>query len=317
MNFKAGSSAALTLLCATMPAHAQDADTSYVSAMNYVSLDGQLDNADSSQASLTGSMALGNYTWLQGTLGTLTDGADSGLGDLSDYGVGFGVSGEHLQFSLNADQFKNDAAYTQRDVNVSLSWIDTQFSAGLDAFHRKSEDSASTTDTYNTLTVNTMAEQTLTGTGIGAHGSVNLTDQFSVSFGGMSYHYSQHTSLTSNVDSSEYPLLAQYLENRRNALLANLAQRINRLSVGQVTRSITPLDNTYRIGASYWFDAASLSMQYLHDTLLDSSSHTDTLNLSTSFFIGDHWLLAPSVGVANNSDIGSTHFGGLSLSYNW
>jgi hypothetical protein len=137
----------------TSLAHA-DADDSYVSAMRYVSLDVSGDNNDSRQYSGAGSYTFGKYFWLDGTIGRLKD--DNGnLGDLTNYGVGAGVKGEHLQFAVNFSHYRNNADYTQRDITAAADWIANRYSFGVDAFHRSSEDvyNNAVTDTFPLLGV--------------------------------------------------------------------------------------------------------------------------------------------------------------------
>jgi len=308
---------AVTLAATCMQAHA-DSDDSYVSAMRYVSLDAQGDNNDSRQYSGTGSFTLGKYFWLQGSVGKLKDDSNSDLGDLTNFGVGAGVKGEHLQFTANFSHYKNDADYTQKDVAVALDWIEKRFSFGLDGFHRSSDDvtAQSVTDTYpllGTTTIAARAEQELTGKGFGAHASVNITEALSVSVGGMGYSYSNDVHVTTEVAAAQAPAIAQILQRR---ITARLQDRLNSLSSGGVTRNVTPLDSTYNVGVSYLFGVASVSAQYVRDKILDSDSITNSYILGASIFAGDHWTLSPIIG-ESKSDSGNITFGGLSVSYNW
>lgn len=308
---------AICLSGLTLTAHA--AEVSPVSAMRYVSLDASSDNADSRQYSSIGSFTLGNHMWLQGTLGKLTDDSSNGLGDLQNFGIGTGFKGEHVQLSINFSHYKNDDSYKQRDVSAAVEWYSERFAVGVDALHRNIDDSyaRSFTDTFpvlGTRTIAVQADEALTGRGFGAHGSVNFTDRFSLSLGGMSYSYDRDVAIGTDVSASQYPLIAQYIENRINTLIQdNLARR----SGQTLTRNVVPLDNTYNLGLSYTFDTVGFSAQYIHDKLLDSDATTDTLSLAASLFIGDHWMLAPQIGQSSSDIADDVTFGGLSISYNW
>lgn len=303
-------------------AAAEDSD-SHVSAMRYVSIDGQSDNADSSQYSATGSFTLGKYIWLQGTLGKLLDDTTNGLGDLKIYGVGTGVKGEHLQLTVNIDHYKNDDSYRQRDLLASLDWRNAKILVGLDASHRNTDNTYnySITDTFPNLGVTTLAThatESLSGNGFGAHASFNLTDRLTLSLGGMGYHYNQTLNVNATLTSSQpqpiVQLITQLLQRRINLNIQNaIAQR----SSSVVTRSVVPLDNSYNLGLSYYFDAASLSAQYVRDKVLDTDNTDQTFSLGASISLGDHWIVAPQAGYSSNDRGPDVTFGGLSIAYNW
>ena len=311
------SSIAAVLVSITSLAHAND--DSYVSAMRYVSLDVSGDNNDSRQYLGTGSFTIGKHVWLDGSIGKLKDESTDGLGDLTNYGVGAGVRGEHLQFSINFNHYKNDADYVQRDVTAAVDWIAKRYSFGLDAFHRSSEDvfNYAVSDTFPILgatTIQTRADQELTGKGFGAHANFNITDQLSVSLGGMSYSYDNDVSVSTDVTAAHAPVITQILERVINT---RLQQRLDALTSSGVTRSVTPLDSSYNVGVSYLFDIASVSAQYVRDKILDTDSITNTYTLGASIFAGDHWTLSPSIGQSKSDTAGNVTFGGLSVSYNW
>ena len=309
-------SLAALLLSLTFTVHADD---NYVSAMRYISLDGQTSDADSKQYSATGSFTIGNYTWLQGSVGNLTDDSANGLGDLQNYAVGLGLKGRHLQFRLDLSHYKNDADYKQNDVTASLDWFADKFSLGIDGFHRKTEDkfSRTVTDTFpvlGTATVTANVSEELTGNGFGAHGSVNFTDRFSLSVGGMGFNYDRSVAIDASVSTSQYPLIAQRLAQ---IIAENIQQRLERRNLSILTRNVVPLDSSYNLGMSYLFDSAALSAQYLRDKTLNSDTVTNTYSLGVSVFIGDHWIVAPLVGESIGGNAGNATFGGLSASYNW
>ncbi len=313
-------SLAASLLGLTVTAHAVEED-SYVSAMRYVSLDASGDNGDSSQFSGTGSFTLGKYMWLQSSVGKLTDDtSNGGLGDLQNFGVGAGLRGKHVQATFNFSHYKNDANYKQRDISASFEWYNEILTLGLDGFHRKADDAAdyAITDTYpilGTTTIATHAEQTLTGDGFGAHTNINFTDRFNISLGGMGYNYDNDVRVTSNVSASSTRTIAEILERRINSILQ---PGIDLRSSGVVARNVVPLDSTLNVGLNYVFDSLGLSANYIHDKILDSDTTNDSLSLSASIFIGDHWIVAPTVGqTSSNNNTDDITFGGLSLSYNW
>ncbi len=303
------SSLALCLLGLTFTAHA--ADDSYVSAMNYVSLDVQADNADSRDVSFTGSLGMGQYFWLQGSVGKLEDSSNLNLGDMNHFGIGMGLQGQHLMFRINTSRYSSDGAYRQRDVDASIEWRAERFTAGFDAKHRSTDNSLDTVRNFPTLGQTNVAlhvDETLTGRGYGAHASFEVTDAFSVYLAGMTYSYDSDYTLTSSTN----PLLVRRLLNQYPTLAETLY-----LNDSGLTRSLALLDSSYNLGASYQFNSALLSAQYFIDQALDTGDQTQTASVGLSFFVGDHWILAPQLGQSSSDVAGDVTFGGLSISYNW
>ncbi len=303
----------LTAFIASNRATAAD-DASYVSAMRYVSLDAQGDNADSRDVSATGSFTLGNYMWLQGTLGKITDSSSDSLGDLRQTGFGAGFATEHLQLSLNTSSVRSDGSYRQRDLAAALDWNADRFGIGLDVTHRSTDNSTDSTRDFSRLSLTNVAlhiDETLTGNGIGLHAHFDLTDALSLSVGGISYHYDSDYVLTSSTNPTLVNVLRTYLS--KHPTVADTFY----LNNSGVTRSLALLDNSYNLGLSYQFDATALSAQYFRDKALDTDDVTNTFTLGASVFIGEYWMLSPMLGTSSSDSSDAVTFGGLSLSYNW
>ena len=301
-------------LASTAPLTHAAEDDSYVSAMRYVSVDAQGDNADSRQYSGTGSFTLGRYTWLEGTVGKITDTGTNTLGDLKNYGGGVGFKNEHLQLSVNFSSYKGDTTYKQRDVTAALNWNAEHFGISLDLMRRTTDDSTDTIRSFTKLGVTNAAlhiDETLTGNGIGLHANFNLTDALSLSLGGMSYSYDSDYTLTSSTNPAIVNLLRNYLE--KHPTIANTFY----LNNSGVTRSLALLDSSYNLGLSYQFSSAGLSTHYVRDEALQTGDITNTYMLGVMIFAGDHWILSPSIGQSNSDTADGVTFGGLSVSYNW
>lgn len=289
-------------------------DDSYVSAMRYVSVDAQGDNADSRQYSGTGSFTLGRYTWLQGSVGKITGRGANTLGDLSNYGGGAGFKNEHVQLSVNLSSYKNDTTYRQHDVTAALDWNTEHVGIGLDLMHRTTDNSTDAVRNFSRLGLNNVAlhiDETLTGNGVGLHAYFNLTDAVSLSLGGMSYSYDSDYTLTSSTNPTLVNVLRNYLD-KHPTIAATFY-----LNNSGVTRSLALLDSSYNLGLSYQFSSVGLSVHYLRDTALDTGAITDTFTLSAAFLAGDYWMLAPSIGQSSSDTADKVTFGGLSVSYNW
>jgi hypothetical protein len=306
-----------TLLSMASLAQAADGDDNYVSAMRYVSLDVSGDNNSSRQYSGTGSFTLGRYVWLDGTAGKLTNSSDDtsdNVGDLTNYGAGFGLKNEHVQFRLNFLSSKNSDSYKQNDVTAALDWNSKRYGFGIDGFHRKTTNGTSVPNPYPRLGPSTLhGDANQTGNGVGLHASFNLTEQLSLSLGGMKYSYND-LEVTTNVRNtptqSELGTLLQSVRDK-------VRQELQLQATSGLTRSLALLESSYNAGLSYQFDAVGLNAQYLRDKALDTGEITDTYLVGASIFVSSHWMLSPSLGESKSDTAGNVTFGGLSVSYNW
>jgi hypothetical protein len=305
----------LLVLISTINCHiALSADDSYVSAMDYVSVDVQGDDANSRDQSITASVGLGKYTWLQGTLGKLSDSSSTGLGDQNHFDAGVGLQGKRILFKIDANRYANSDVYRQRDVNVTLEWRDDRFTVGVDGMHRRTDNSLDEVRDFPRLNVANVAlhmDETLTGHGFGAHAILDITDNLSAALGGMSYSYDSSYDLSSSTNPLLVNVLRNYLD--RHPTISNTFY----LNHSGITRSQALLDSTYHAGLSYQFSSAIVSVDYAIDNALDTDDQTRTFSISGSFFVGDHVMISPLIGQSRSDTAEDVNFGGLSASYNW
>ncbi|MGD9843605.1 MAG: hypothetical protein AB7U99_12040 [Steroidobacteraceae bacterium] len=156
-------------------------DGNHVSAMRYLSLEAQGDDA-SRQYSGTASFALGSYAWLQGTVGKITTDSTSGLGDVQQFGVGTGFSNGTVRLRINFDQYKDDDSYQQRNLLAALDWMGERLNVGLDISRRSTNNSLDTVRDFPNLGLSSIAlhvDEKLTGNGIGLHADFSITDAHS------------------------------------------------------------------------------------------------------------------------------------------
>lgn len=303
--------ALIVAMLGAMPAQA--ADEAFNTAMNYVSLDAQQDNADTRQLSATLSMGLGNSFWIQGTGGQISEsGADTTtLGDLRQVGGGVGFNLEHVQTGVTLTQTRNDEAYRQQDLNANIDWVADRFGLGLDLMHRRTDNSLDTVRDFPSLSLSNVTlhvDEAITGNGYGLHASFNFNEAWSLAVGAMQYNYDSDYELTS----SSNPILIRRLLAKHPTL-----SRIVYLNNSGVTRSLALLDSSVNLGVSYQFDAAALSLTWFHDEALDNGGGTDTFMVGANVLLGDHWTLSPLLGRSSSEQSDAVTFGGLSVSYNW
>lgn len=284
------------LSCALPCAQTQAADdsTSLVAGMRYVSVDVQSDNVDNREWLATASLTAGDHVWLHAGLGRGKSPLDTETLETDVAGGGFGIRGEHLQLTLNFNSRKDDDRYEQRDWTTSFGWRNDTFGIGIDGMARETS-----TQTVQTVTLpilgprSIVLNQSVDGHGFGLHADVNVTEQLNLFAGGMSYSYDDIA--------SNRPVLA----------------RLVNLSGSGITREQAILDRSYNAGLSYRFDLLDLTAEYLNDKTLDSGDIVHTALLSAAIFVGEHWLLTPSVGASSSDRLGDVTFGALSLSYGW
>jgi hypothetical protein len=292
--------------------HAEEpAETNYASSMRYASLDA-IGDSESRQVTGTASVSLGRFVWVQGSGGKLTDSSDANvLGDLSNVGAGVGFKNGFLQLQASFSKYKNDESYDQRDVNASLSWLGERVSVGVDVFRRDTDNSVDTVRNFPTLGLNNVAlniRESFNGSGVGLHADFYVTDDLTLSIGGMSYSYDSDYTITS----SSNPILIRQLLAKRPTLSELLY-----LDNSGVTRSLALLESSYNAGLRYQLTNVAWSVQYFRDSALDSDDVSSTGTLGLSIFIGDHWVVAPSYGYSSNSEADSVSFGSLSVAFNW
>lgn len=287
----------ILILSCTLPcleAAAADDGASLVAGMRYVSIDAQSDNADNREWLASASLTAGDHVWLHAGFGRGKSPLDVETIETSLAGGGFGIRGEHLQLTLDFNSRKDGGEYEQRDWNGSFDWRNDTFGIGVDGMAR-----STATQSVQTVTLpiigprSVVVDQSIDGRGLGLHADVNVTDRLNLFAGGMSYSYDDVA--------SNRPVLARLLN----------------LSGSGITREQAILDRSLNAGLSYRFDLLDITAQYLNDEPLDSGDITHTVLLSAAIPVGEHWMLAPSVGGSSSDQLGDVTFGSLSLSYGW
>jgi hypothetical protein len=258
----------------------------------YVTLNVDGDEVQNRQSSIELGMPIGQYGTLHGSYGQ--NEADYAGEDLTTdvASIGLGASGEHVEFAIDYLHRADDAAFVQNDVIASLGWRGTLGGVGVDVFSRNADDEtvASIQRRRRDPRIIRLVES-VDGVGYGAHGDFDVTPELNLFASAMTYDYDRDTN---------HPFLSARL-----------------FTVGSgLTRDQAFLDNTLGLGASYRFSLVSLTGQYFRDEALATSEITDTLELTAIILLGEHWSIAPRVGVSKD-ERDSVVFGGVGMGFNW
>lgn len=303
-------------------AASNDADVHPNSAMRFAAVDYQQDADSNNDALATLSLTLGDYWWAQingGKSRSQQQTVASGF-DVASVrsGAGVGLAGDHWTGILDFASRRDAPVYTQREWNISLEWSGVRAALALDATNRKSDSSAiSHLVGPNGGTVDVPIRDIAKGDGVGLHGHINVTEEFSILAGGMKYHYTTEVKqngpvvVNGNVGGVINTIINNYLSNRP-ALAQRLLTRASAISRDELV-----LDNSFDVGLSYQFPHIGLTAQYINDKPVDSSDTAITVQLSAAILLGNHWTVTPMLGRTSTQQFGNIGFGALSLTYGW
>jgi len=210
-----------------------------------------------------------------------------------------------IDVGLDTDRTRMQIGYAFRDDGDSFRQHDFrgQFTLvrgigriGLDLFYRDAQDETVTSverrrrDSRSIRVIESME-----GTGVGLHGSLDVSDRVRLFASGMTYDYNRDVDAPAFL--SRFPRLS--------------------LRVTGVTRDEAFLDNTARIGVDYTFELATVSVTYIRDEEVDTHDITDTGELSADIPVGERWLLSPWLGYSSDDTEGGTASAGMSVSILW
>jgi hypothetical protein len=282
-------------MLSSLQARAEDSDsTSHVAGMRYVSVEVQSDNADNRDWRASASLTAGDYVWLRAGFGKSKSLLDTDTLDTNLASGGIGIRGEHLELKVDFTSRKDGDKYDQRDWNGSFGWRNDTFGIAVDGMARSTG-----TETVQIVTLpiigprSVLVKQSIDGSGFGVHADVNVTDELNLFAGGMSYSYDD-------------------VATNRPALV-----RLLNFSGSGITREQAILDRSWDAGFSYGFELLDLTAEYFNDKTLASGDITHTMLLSAAIFMGEHWMLTPTLGRSSNDALGDVTFGAVSLSYGW
>lgn len=262
----------------------------------YAAVSAEVDDEDSSNLLGEFGLPLGRRGWMHLGLGSSTATLGSLQVDTTLASVNVGFDAERFGVEGGYAYRKDSDSFEQHDLRAGLRLLMARGQIGLDLFHRTAEDETVTSIERRRLDpLAIRIVEAVAGSGIGLNGAVDMTPRLRLFASGMTYDYDSDI---------EGP-----------AFLARFPRLALRLS--SVTREEAYLDNTMRIGATYRFDACSLTARYIRDEELDSAEITDTIEIAADISLGAQWALAPWIGQSSNQLDGDIAFGGVHISVIW
>ena len=292
----------LALAALPWPAHADAPPPN--DGMRFVSAGAQADNHGNQQILSTLSLPIGQHAWLQAGGGKSRSDAASGGRNPAIATAGAGVAGRNAQLTINTAQRLDGSRYRQSDVGASLDWKQDGNDIGLDVTHRRSRatGTAAVSDGAGGSTL-VSARARVTGTGVGVHGSLQVSERLSL-FGAVAHNH--YRTSTRQGDPAAGGLLGS------NPILARTL--LGATSI--VNRDEVALDHSALVGASYRFDKVAVSGDYTTGAV-DGGGTLRSVDLKAAFDVAPGWRLSPGVGRGSSGQGGHATYASMAATYGW
>jgi hypothetical protein len=273
--------------------------------MRYVSAGAQADNHGNQQLLSTLSLPVGQHAWVQAGGGKSRSDAASGGRKPGVVTAGAGVAGKSLQLTVNTAQRLDGSRYRQSDIGSSLDWKQDGNDIGVDFTHRRSR-AAGTVAAASGLggTSSVPAQARVTGTGVGVHGALQVSEHVNV-YGAVARNH--YTTRTQQGDPAAGGLIGS------NPILARTL--LGTTSV--VNRDEADLDHTATVGATYRWDKVAVSGEYTTGAVHDGGGALRSVDLKAAIDVAPGWRLAPGVGRGTTDQGGHATYASVSATYGW
>jgi hypothetical protein len=271
--------------------------------MRYIAASMQRDAKDDQAAIGLLSLPVGDRWWAQFGGGQTRSEHEADARRASVLNAGFGYIGNGWLASLAASRRTAGSSLRQTDWNGVLEWRGEQFDVGVDGHYRDARLRGTVaTPTLPSGTTDVTVFQRVNGGGIGVHGTIRVTESFSVYAAAMRFDYRVSTQQTGGGAGGSQSLLSRVLLQP---------------SPSPVSREEAALSRSSKLGASYRFEKMTLSGDVLADRVLDEPGTVRTMQLKAALALTPQWTATPSVGRTESETHGGVNFGGLALSCAW
>lgn len=290
---------------ASAPWCARAADAPPVNdGLRYVSAGAQADNHGNQQVLSTLSLPIGQHAWVQAGGGKSRSDAAAGGRKPAIATAGAGVAGRQVQLAVNTTQRFDGSRYRQSDVGASLDWKQDGNDIGLDVTHRRAR-AAGTAAVSNGLGGATLvpAQARVTGTGVGVHGALQVSERVSL-YGAVAHNH--YKTSTQQGDPAAGGLLGA------NPILARAL--LGATSV--VNRDEVALDHSAQVGATYRFDKVAVSGEYTTGAV-DGGGSLRSVDLKAAIDVAPGWRLSPGVGRGTSDQGGHATVASVAATYGW
>jgi hypothetical protein len=219
---------------------------------------------------------------------------------------GAGVAGKALQLTVNTSQRFDGSRYRQSDWGSSLDWRHGDGSVGLDVTHRRSRATGTVAmpDGQGGTTV-VPAQARVSGTGLGVHGTLPVSEHLSLYGAVARNHYKSSTRATNPTGPGGLlganPLLTQ-------ALLGTSSI---------VNRDEAALDRSAQAGVTYRWSKVAVSGEYTTGQVHDNAGAMHSAELKAAIDVAPGWRVTPGVGRGTSDQGGHASFASLSATYGW
>jgi hypothetical protein len=299
--------AAIALLAFATAPWATWADTPATNdGMRYVSVGAQADSQHNQEALATVSLPVGQQAWVQAGVGKSRSDQLAGGYRPGILTGAAGVAGQAWQLTLNASRRADASRYQQTDWGSSLDWRHGGGNVGLDVTHRRLEASGTVAGTNaQGGSAAVPAQVRLSGTGLGVHGNLPVSEHVSV-YGSVARNH--YKSTTRQTDPTAPPGLLG-----SNPLLTNtLPGGSSVVNLDQVA-----LSHSAQAGATYRWSRVAVSGEYTVGQVYGSAAALRSVAVKSAIDVAPGWRVASGLGGGTSDQGGHANFASLSATYGW
>lgn len=277
--------------------------------MRFVGVGAQSDNRGNRQVLSTLSLPVGRHAWVQAGGGASRGDEAGGVRRPGIATAGVGVAGRSLQLTVNTAQRFDGSRYRQSDIGSSLDWKQDGNDVGIDVSHRRSRaaGTATVSDGIGGSTV-VPAQARVSGTGVGLHGALQVSERLSVYGAAARNHYTTRTQQGDPATSGG--LLGS------NTVLARTL--LGAASV--VNRDEVDLDRSAQVCATWRWDKVAVSGEYTTGAVHDGGGALRSVELKAAIDVAPGWRVAPGVGHGTSGQGGQgghVTYATLAATYGW
>ena len=268
--------------------------------MRYVSAGAQADSQHNQEALAVVSLPVGQHAWVQAGGGKSRGDPQTGGYRPGIVTGAVGVAGRGLRLTLNASHRADASRYRQTDWGASLDWRHGGGNVGLDVNHRQQQASgavALSNALGGSAAVPTRAK--VSGTGVGVHGGLQLSEHASVYGSAMRSHFTSGTEQVGTPASGG--LLTRVLPGASS--LVNIDE--------------VALNRSAQVGATWRWSKVALSGEYTTGQVYDGEGAIRSVALKAAIDVAPGWRVAPGVGRGSGDGGGRANFASLSATYGW
>jgi hypothetical protein len=272
----------------------------------YVSAGAQADNRGNQQILSTLSLPVGQHAWVQAGGGRSRSDAASGGRKPGIATAGVGVAGQSVQLTVNTTQRFDGSRYRQSDIGSSLDWKHDGNVVGVDVTHRRSRAAGTVAVSNGTGgTTTAPAQERVAGTGVGLHGTLQVSEHVSV-YGAVAHNHYKSSTQSTDASSSSGGLLGS------NPLTRSL---LGGTSV--VNRDEIDLDRSAQVGATYRWSKVALSGEFTTGEVHDGGGAMRSVDLKAAIDVAPGWRVAPGVGRGTADQGGRATYASVAATYGW